>query len=336
MAVEATAHSDLNNKGTEQEPLVSAIIPTYNGWRNLVEAVESVLAQDYSRIEVIVVDDGSTDETPDKMMPYADRITYIRQANAGPAAARNTGIEHARGDYIAFLDSDDLWHPEKIREQVDYFQSQPEVGIICTDAREFDETGTFSESFLAQFGEIPRTGWVFETIAATAFPLTSTVMIRKVCIDDGLRFRRELTQFQDIDFFMRLNLRYPIATIKEKLVDRRLHEGNRSKDHYKRFFNRTVAFSKILSDGTPLTAGQRRSIRRLLAFAQSKVGGCHWGRFDMKEARRWYWKALRFDAVGIDALLHVILSFLPVRFIALLRRLKRGKNAFTPTGHGSL
>jgi len=280
----------------EQEPLVSAVIPTYNGWQNLVEAVESVLAQEYPHVEIIVVDDGSTDATQARMQQYSDRIVYTRQENRGPAAARNAGLDIANGEFIAFLDSDDLWRQDKIGKQVEFFRSHPQVGIVCTDAREFDETGTFAESFLAQFGDVPHNGLILETIAATAFPLTSTVMIRRACIEDGLRFKEDLSRFQDIDFFMRINLRHPIATIEEKLTDRRLHEGNISKDHFKRFFNRTVAFGRILSDGTALTAAQRKTIRRLLAFACSKVGGCHWSRFDMREARRWYWKAVGFDA----------------------------------------
>jgi len=311
----------------EHEPLVSVVIPTYNLCDNLVEAVESVMAQSYPYIELIVVDDGSTDQTQARMEEYGDNIVYVRQANQGPAAARNTGLETATGEFIAFLDADDLWRPEKVRKQIDYFREHPELGMLCTDSREFDETGTFSDSFLAQFGRIDRDGYVFETIAATAFPLTSTVMIRKECIETGLRFNTELTRFQDIDFFMRINLLYPIATIDEQLVDRRLHAGNRSKDHYGRFLSRTIAFTKILSDGTELNSAQRRAVRKLLASSCSKVGGCHWGKFDMKEARRWYWKAVRFDAVGLDALAHVVLSFLPVRCIAFLRRLKRGHRA---------
>jgi len=309
---------------TNASPLVSAIIPAYNSGTALIEAVESVLAQTYPNIEIIVVDDGSSDDTEAAMKQYHDRLTYIRQPNRGSAAARNRGIENARGELLAFLDADDTWRPEKIQLQVDYLQAHPEIGILCSDAREFNAAGTFAESFLAQFGPIEVEGYVFESIARTAFVLTSTSVIRRVVVEDGLRFNEELRNFQDIDFFMRANLRYSLGLIREVFVDRRLHEGNVSKNFYKRYFYRTIAFEKILSDGTPLTRRQRKTIVRLLAFSCSKIGGWHWGEFELEQSRRWYLKAIRPDFVGIDALLHVLLSFFPAQFIAFLRLLKRG------------
>src|SRR5271156_2034659 len=99
-------------------PAVSVIIPTYNYGRFVTEAVDSVLAQSYTDHEVIVVDDGSVDDTPERMQPYAERVRYLRQPNQGPSAARNNGIEAARGEYVAFLDADDLWHPRKLEAQL--------------------------------------------------------------------------------------------------------------------------------------------------------------------------------------------------------------------------
>ncbi|RJP72360.1 MAG: glycosyltransferase family 2 protein [Candidatus Abyssobacteria bacterium SURF_17] len=308
--------------GLTRQPLVSAIIPTYNRAENLVEAVESALAQSYPHREVIVVDDGSTDDTQARLGKYLDNVIYIRQRRRGSSAARNRGMEHSRGELIAFLDADDKWRPEKIQLQVDYLRAHPDIGILCSDAREFTSEGTVSESFFAQFGEVPSDGFVFNTIAETAFPLTSTVMIRRTCIENGARFDEKLLNFQDIDFFMRLNLRCRMGIMKEKLVERRLHPGNVSKNHYRRFYYRTLAFKKILDDGTALTSGQRKRIRRLLAFSCLKVGDCYWDSLDLNEARSWYGRAIRFDHIGADALLHAMLTFLPAEFITSLRGLK--------------
>src|SRR6267143_7088888 len=102
--------------------LVSAIIPTYNREAVVTHAVESILNQTYSHIEVIVVDDGSTDGTQERLLKYGSRITVIAQKNAGPAAARNRGIRASRGQLIAFLDSDDLWLPNKLERQISLMQ----------------------------------------------------------------------------------------------------------------------------------------------------------------------------------------------------------------------
>src|SRR5688572_5767710 len=107
-------------------PLVSVVIPTYNYGHLVAEAVDSALAQTYPAVEVLVVDDGSTDDTWDRLARYGDRIRCVRQANAGLSAARNTGIRAAHGEYVALLDSDDAFHPRKLDLQMRYLTSRPE------------------------------------------------------------------------------------------------------------------------------------------------------------------------------------------------------------------
>ncbi len=103
-------------------PLISVIIPTFNRSYCLAETLDSVLRQSFKNYELIVVDDGSTDATPQLLDQYAGRLAHLQTSHAGPSAARNAGIGMARGDYIAFLDSDDLWAPRKLERQVDFFQ----------------------------------------------------------------------------------------------------------------------------------------------------------------------------------------------------------------------
>ncbi|MGA2399050.1 MAG: glycosyltransferase family A protein [Steroidobacteraceae bacterium] len=110
---------------------VSCVIPVFNGERFLPEAIESVLAQGLADMEIIVVDDGSTDGTPDAAARFEKQVIYVRQDNAGPANARNHGIRRASGDFVAFLDSDDLWHPQKTAIQLKRFEARPEL-VICT------------------------------------------------------------------------------------------------------------------------------------------------------------------------------------------------------------
>jgi glycosyltransferase involved in cell wall biosynthesis len=114
------------------EPLISCIVPVYNNAQYVAEALDSIFAQTYRPLEVIVVDDGSTDDTAAVVGRYSDRVTYIRQANGGPALARNRGLAAARGEFVAFLDADDWWHPEKLARQMARFAERPETGVWFT------------------------------------------------------------------------------------------------------------------------------------------------------------------------------------------------------------
>lgn len=123
-----------------QGPLVSVIVPVYNGERYLDSGLKSIFRQAYQPLEIIVIDDGSTDHSADIARSYQD-IRYIYQPNQGPSAARNNGIDAARGEYIGFLDADDVWMPEKLSIQVDYLNHHPEVGFVYAHRRMIIEEG---------------------------------------------------------------------------------------------------------------------------------------------------------------------------------------------------
>ena len=146
--------------------LISCIVPVYNGERYLKEALESILAQTYQPVEIIVVDDGSTDGTPEVMASYGNQVHYVQQANAGPATARNLGVETAQGELIAFLDADDVWHPEKLARQAKRFAARPELDLCVTHIQNFwdserqEEAEQFRDHRLAQ----PLPGYVTQTL----------------------------------------------------------------------------------------------------------------------------------------------------------------------------
>ncbi len=117
--------------------LISCVIPVFNGERYLGEALESVLAQSYQPLEVIVVDDGSTDGTAEVARRYGERVRYVWQPNAGETAARNLGLTAAQGEFIAFLDADDVWHSEKLERQIARFQERPEIDLCFTQIQHF-------------------------------------------------------------------------------------------------------------------------------------------------------------------------------------------------------
>jgi glycosyltransferase involved in cell wall biosynthesis len=116
---------------------VSCIVPVFNGERFVSEAVESILAQTHRPLEVVVVDDGSTDRTPAVLAEFGDRIRTFRQENAGPSAARNLGLEESRGEYVAFLDADDLWVDDKIEAQLTVLRGDPELDLCSGHIRSF-------------------------------------------------------------------------------------------------------------------------------------------------------------------------------------------------------
>ncbi len=139
------------------EPLVSVVIPSYNSALVIGQTVESALAQTHRSLEVIVVDDGSTDDTERAVRPYRDRIVYLRQENQGLAGARNAGMARATGDLVAWLDADDLWNPEKVALQVAVLQQHPECVLVASDFSAFDDTGYFDRSHLrAYFAAVGR------------------------------------------------------------------------------------------------------------------------------------------------------------------------------------
>ena len=139
--------------GEQLNKLVSVIIPTYNNAKYLPHTIQTVLNQTYQPLEVIVVDDGSTDDTVEALNPFRDKIFYFYKDNAGVSRARNFGISQARGRYIAFLDADDLWHRDKLKQQVEVLDNNPNCGLVCTDYAVFkdDQIITASEKKSRRF-----------------------------------------------------------------------------------------------------------------------------------------------------------------------------------------
>ncbi len=198
-------------------PRVSVIIPTYNrGWI-LEEAVDSVLGQTYRDFELIVVDDGSTDDTRARLQPYGQRIAYVHQDNRGVSAARNTGLRLAQGELIALLDSDDLWKPAKLARQVAFFDAHPEAQIVQTE-----------EIWIRRGKRVnPKnrhrkpSGWIFEPSLALCLVSPSAVMLRRGLTDAMGGFDVSLPACEDYDLWLRISLRCPIHLIEDPLVVKR-------------------------------------------------------------------------------------------------------------------
>src|SRR3989338_2869812 len=208
-------------------PLVSVIIPTYNYGHVVCEAVESVLHQTYTNLEVIVVDDGSQDDTRQRVEKYRDRIRYVYQPNKGLSAARNTGIKEAKGDYIAILDSDDIWLPTKIEEQMKVFAQYPEVGLISCSGIEVDENGKVLD-------KVPRKGFsskkelMENLISRNVISGGSNAIFKKECISKVGLFDEDLNSAEDWDMWLRIANHYDVNVIDHPLVKMRVSQNSMS------------------------------------------------------------------------------------------------------------
>ncbi len=202
-------------------PLVSCIVPVFNGERFIQEALDSILAQTYERLEVLVADDGSTDGTAAIVKRYGARVRYLYRENGGPPAARNTGLRAARGELIAFLDSDDRWAPEKIALQVDRFRRNPELGICLTHIQNFweSELAAEREELQNHRRSQPLPGYATESLLA-----------RRGVFETVGTFETQLQHGDDTDWFIRARqLGIQIELLPDVLVHRRMHSGNRSR-----------------------------------------------------------------------------------------------------------
>lgn len=202
------------------KPVVSVIIPTYNRAHILRRAIDSVLAQESISLELIVVDDGSTDETAELMKEYTDRgVSYfVMPQNGGPAKARNYGVSKARGEYIAFHDSDDEWHPTKLRKQLNALeQADGNIGLVyCSFIKKFTD-----RDVLYPPAEMPmdmKTGTVLDTLLFMPLVGAPTMLVPRAVWEDVQGFREELRCFEDWEFTMRIAARYKVLFVDEVLV----------------------------------------------------------------------------------------------------------------------
>lgn len=215
-------------------PLISVIIPTYNRSWILKDAIDSVLSQNFTDFELIVVDDGSTDSTDELLAEYKDRIKRIRQENKGVSSARNSGLSAANGLYAAFLDSDDMWLPEKLSCQVDFFESHPDALICQTDEIWIRKGVRVNPKNRHQ----KPSGMIFEPSLRLCLVSPSAVMMKKSIFDEIGLFNEAFQACEDYDLWLRIGLFYPIYLIERQLVVKRgghkdQLSGNRGLDKYR-------------------------------------------------------------------------------------------------------
>ena len=252
-------------------PLVSVVIPTYNRAGMLPEAVESVLGQDYPCLELIVVDDGSSDDTGRVLGKYRGRLSYQRQPRRGVSAARNRGAALAKGEYLCFLDSDDLWRPQKLSRQVQYMQANPRVPLCYTD-----------EIWIRNGVRVnPRkkhrkySGWIFERCLPLCIISPSSAMLRRDFFTRLGGFDESLPACEDYDLWLRICKDHPVHFIPEPLIVKRGgHPDQLSRKYWGNDRFRVRALEKLLSAGNLSPRQQQQARQLLLERCRILAEGC--------------------------------------------------------------
>lgn len=210
-----------------QNPLVSVVIATYNMGQHLPGAVQSVLAQQYGNVELIVVDDGSTDGTPDVMTPFlADpRVRYFRQKNAGQASAKNAGIRHSTGTLIGFCDADDAWLPEKLALQVPLFLRDEKIGVVYSGVQDMAQANAKARPP----AKVPTIrGRVTDELYLNNFVPFGTAVVRRDCLERVGPFDERYRMGIDWELWLRCSLHYEFDYVPEVTYLYRVWEGQMS------------------------------------------------------------------------------------------------------------
>lgn len=260
-------------------PLVTVVIPTYNRRHLIEEALDSVFAQTFTDYEVVLVDDGSTDGTEALVKKkYGTRLRYVRQENQGISGARNTGIANASGKYVAFLDSDDKWLPEKLARQVAFMEAHPETGLLSTKLARYELGGDKEKVEICPV-DFPRN---FQDLLTGKNNVpTTTTLVRRECFEKAGLFDRELPVAEDWDLWLRIAEHYGLACLDEILAEHRDHSQKTTQnlaktyEGYWRFYAKTA---ELYADKIPNLAEVRRrgqSFRYLLGIHLMRGG--HYG-----------------------------------------------------------
>ena len=304
-------------------PAISVVIPTFNRAKYLSAAIQSVLDQTYTDYEVIVIDDGSTDDTKSTLQAWTDagQIRYHYQENAGVSAARNSGIAMARGQYIAFLDSDDLFLPQKLEKQIAAFERSPDLAFVHCHFIKFDDQG----QNLGQRDTSRFTGRIYPQLLTEWSVLMATpcMLMRSDVLEQVGGYDPNMDWAEDLDLWRRITRHHPIDLVPEVLVKVRAHSGGASQQkiqavpHFRRYLDKSFA------DDPGLSAAFKR---RCYATMYAQMGKNMLGEGDqeaMRQARRLALQSMRINPLAFSAYTVLLASFLSAGIRRTLARLVR-------------
>ena len=304
-------------------PKVSIIIPCYNASATIWETLDSLYEQTFKNFEIVIVNDGSTDESASIIECYTNkfnrRLNLITQTNQGQTVAKNVGIRNSSGQFIAFLDSDDIWAPEKLECQAFLMQSNLDMGLSYTNAYKINEMGVKTDTITAS--PLYREN-CFDRLLLRNNIVASSVMIRREMIDQVGFFDESLEACENWDLWIRIARVAPIDFIDTALTFYRIHQGNMSKNIDKMRRSRLKIIDKHLplQNNNPHLLEQRRNA---LFFAHMTFAKAHMENTDLKEARRELLKAARMRPTETICYQLYLKSLLGKRVFKFIRQLKK-------------
>ena len=270
-------------------PTVSVIIHTYNNEKFIAETVESVLNQTYKDYEIIVVDDGSADGTRDALVPYMQKIRYHYKENGGIASAKNAGISLSETEFIAFLDHDDLWAPNKLLLQMEHFNENPQIGLVYakyTSFRDGKELRTKPEKGYS--------GWIFKELLSKSFIQTSTVVVKRECLDAVGPYDETFSLGDEYDMFLRIARKFQCGFVDKGLTRYRVHDTNASNNDFL-FDNENLGvYKKIYNDFTDLDGVEKKILRKRIARYSMKVAEGLYSQGKLEESKEYQKEANSF------------------------------------------
>ena len=300
---------------------VSVVVPCYNGARFLAATLESVLAQQGVPLDVIVVDDGSTDGSPDIVERDFPSVRLVRQANSGVARARHRGVELARHEWVAFVDADDVWLPGKLRAQLNLHTSHPECRLSYTawhvwHCEEPTPDGRLLDELTASFGDEQRwsgpSGWIYPELLLDCHVWTSTVMLQRTLFEELGGFDHELRVGEDWDLWLRASRVTPIVRLNAPCSLYRMHGESLTKRLPDRNYKHLVVNRAIARWGYAGTDGRmasRAEVRRSQALTWAELAGARLALGNRHQAQRDAWMAVSTDPTFYNGWKAMLKSF---------------------------
>lgn len=326
-------------------PTVSIIIPVYNSAGFIESAIDSVLEQDFKDYEIIVVDDGSTDNINDVMSRYTnnDLVRFFHQSNKGPGGARNLGIKASKGEFIAFLDADDILEKNSLHDRVDVFKRFPEVSMVFTDMKkvllENGQKRVIRENDLLETGFLNSISAdcirlhsediylfsreIWYELVLYCFIWTGTVMIRREVFKKVGFFKEELNIAEDHDLWIRIAQKHNIAFRAVNTAVYYFHADNITRD-IPLYYNCSIHVrSPYLDSNNQLLPEYRNKLRKKIALFYFIIGYHYFDRHRHCLAKKEFTKAITYNPLCLKYYLYLLLSIMPHWLIEMLRNIKR-------------